>query len=209
MINFTNKKRYNNVPFDEYLKVGGYSYSFLKREQQGSVAPFISTKKVELGKLVDAILTQPDDIDIYSPLLKIAEQISNCLLDNFGDSIKHFESQVSLTCDMEYSGLKMPFRGRLDWGLKDVAVIDLKVTAEKNLRNVINHMGYDNQLFGYCGAYSVKLGYILIYSSTTNKYDLIQMPLNGEQFWKEKILKFGSVNIKPNENEILPNKQRD
>lgn len=191
MINFTNKKRYDNVPFDEYLKVGGYSYSFLKREVQGSAPVFNSTPKVELGKLVDAILTQPDDIDIYSPLLKTAEKIANVLASNF--DIDKFESQVSLTCDMEYNGLKMPFRGRLDWGLKDIAVIDLKVTAEKNLRAVINHMGYDNQLFGYCGAYGVKLGYILIYSSTTNKYDLIQMPLNGEQFWKEKILKFGSV----------------
>ena len=159
---------------------------------QGTTPAFISTPKVELGKLVDAILTQPDDIDIYSPLLKTAENIANVLTSNF--DIGKFESQVSLTCDMEYSGLKMPFRGRLDWGLKDIAVIDLKVTAEKNLRAVINHMGYDNQLFGYCGAYGVKLGYILIYSSTTNKYDLIQMPLNGEQFWKEKILKFGSVN---------------
>ena len=193
MIQFTNKKRYDNVPFDEYLKVGGYSYSFLKREVQGTTPEFKPTAKVELGKLVDAILTQPDDIDIYSPQLKTAERIATCLLDNFGDSIKHFESQVSLTCDMEYAGLKMPFRGRLDWGLKNIAVIDLKVTAEKKLRQVINHMGYDNQLFGYCGAYGVKLGYILIYSSATNQYDLIQMPLNGDQFWKEKIMKFGSV----------------
>jgi len=191
MIQFTNKKRYDNLPFDEYLKVGGYSYSFLKREYAGSVPAFNSTSKVELGKLVDAILTQPDDIDIYSPQLKTAEKIATVLTDNF--PVNQFEAQVSMTCDMEYIGLKMPFRGRLDWGLKDIAVIDLKVTAEKNLRQVINHMGYDNQLFGYCGAYGVKLGYILIYSSTSSQYDLIQMPLNGEQFWKEKILKFGSV----------------
>jgi len=191
MINFTNRKRYDNIPFNDYLKVGGYSYSFLKRENAGSVAPFMSTKKVELGKLVDAILTQPDDIDIYSPQLKTAEKIATVLTNNF--PIKHFESQVSLTCDMEYNGLKMPFRGRLDWGLKDIAVIDLKVTAENNFRSVINHMGYDNQLFGYCGAYGARLGYILIYSSSTDKYDLIQMPLNGEQFWKEKIMKFGTV----------------
>lgn len=191
MIQFTNKKRYDNVPFSEYLKVDGYSYSFLKREQQGSVPIFKSSPKVELGKLVDAILTQPDDIDIYSPQLKVAENIAKVLSDNF--DISKFENQVSLTCDMECSGLSMPFRGRLDWGLKDIAVIDLKVTAEKNLRAVINHMGYDNQLFGYCGAYDVKLGYILIYSSTSNKYDLIQMPLDGEQFWKEKIMKFGTV----------------
>lgn len=103
MIQFTNKKRYDNVPFDEYLKVGGYSYSFLKREVQGTTPEFKPTAKVELGKLVDAILTQPDDIDIYSPQLKTAERIATCLLDNFGDSIKHFESQVSLTCDMEYA----------------------------------------------------------------------------------------------------------
>lgn len=191
MIKFSNIKRFDNLPFNEYLKTEGYSYSFLKREQFGSISEFKPTAKVELGKLVDAILTQPDEIDIYSPQLKTAEKIANALATNF--PIQHFESQVSLSCDMEYAGLKMPFRGRLDWGLKDIAVIDLKVTAEKNLRSVINHMGYDNQLFGYCGAYGVKLGYILIYSSTTDKYDLIQMPLNGEQFWKEKIMKYGNV----------------
>lgn len=193
MINFINRKRYDNVPFEQYLKVPGYSYSFLKREKNGITPEFKMTDKVELGSLVDAILTQPDKIDIYSPQLKLAEKIASIITDNFGSYIQHFESQVSLTCDMEYNGLKMPFRGRLDWGLKDIAVIDLKVTAATNFRQLIDHMQYDNQLFGYCGAYGVKLGYILIYSSKSEKYDLIQMPLNGGQFWKEKILKFGSV----------------
>lgn len=196
MIKFSNIKRFDNIPFEDYLKTPGYSYSFLKREINGSIPEFKMSDKVELGSLVDAILTQPDKIDIYSPQLKIAEKIADCLMVNFGSYIQHFESQVSMTCDMEYSGLKMPFRGRLDWGLKDIAVIDLKVTSSTNFRSVINHMGYDNQLFGYCGAYGVKLGYILIYSSATDKYDLIQMPLNGEEFWKEKILKFGTVKHK-------------
>lgn len=193
MIKFSNIKRFDNIPFEDYLKTPGYSYSFLKREINGSSPEFKMSDKVELGSLVDAILTQPDKVDIYSPQLKRAEKIADCLMVNFGSYIQHFESQVSMSCDMEFSGLKMPFRGRLDWGLRNIAVIDLKVTSATNFRAVIDHMGYDNQLFGYCGAYGVKLGYILIYSSKSDKYDLIQMPLNGEEFWKEKIMKFGSV----------------
>ena len=77
MINFTNRRRYDNIPFEQYLKVDGFSYSFLKREMQGSVPTFNSTPKVELRKLVDAILTQQDDIDIYSPQLKTAEKIAS------------------------------------------------------------------------------------------------------------------------------------
>jgi hypothetical protein len=191
-INFTNIKKYTDVPFREYLKVNGFSHSFLKREVNGTSPEFISSEKVELGNLVDAILTQPDKLDIYSPQLKRAEKIADCINVNFGSYIQHFESQVSMSADMDYLGFKMPFKVRLDWGLKNIAVIELKVTAETNFKAVIEHMGYDNQLFGQCGAYGVKLPYILIYSSKNDKYDLIERPLNTGEFWKEKILKFGT-----------------
>lgn len=193
MINFSNRRQSKGIEFGEYLKLPGFSYSYLKSEVAGTTPEFISSEKVELGKLVDAILTQPDEIDIYSPLLKRAEKIAEALKDNFGEYIKQFESQVTLSCDMEFNGISMPFRGRLDWGLKNIAVIDLKVTASKDLHGVIKHMGYDRQLQGYCGAYGVKLGYVLIFSSTTFKYDLVRMPLQSDDFWAEKIMKFGSV----------------
>lgn len=192
-IKFNNIRRYDNVPFSEYLKVKGYSHSFLKREVQGVAPYFQMTGKVELGNLVDAILTQPEKVDIYSPQLKRAEQISDLIKYYFGDCIEQFEPQVSIAADMDYNGFTMPFKVRLDWGLKNIAVIDLKVTAESNFKAIIDHMAYDNQLFGQAGAYEVRQSYLLMYSTKTNKCDLIQRPLNTGEFWKEKIMKFGTV----------------
>lgn len=194
MITFSNIKRFDNVSFSEYLNVPGYSHSFLKREIQGVSPVFNRTPKVELGSLVDAILTQPDQLDIYSPQLKRAEKIADLINYYFGSSIKHFENQVSIAADMQYNGFTMPFKVRLDWGLKDIAVIDLKVTAESNFKAIIDHMAYDNQLFGQAGAYGVKMTYLLMYSTKTDKCDLIQRPLNSGEFWKEKIMKFGTFN---------------
>lgn len=193
MIEFKNIRRLYNVPFEEYLQVKGYSHSFLKREQNGVAPYFQMTGKVELGNLVDAILTQPDKVDIYSPQLKRAEIIADTIKYYFGSCIEQFEAQVSIAADLEYLGLTMPFKVRLDWGLKGIAVIDLKVTAESNFKAIIEHMAYDNQLFGQAGAYEVPSAYLLMYSTKTNKCDLIQRPLNTGEFWKEKILKFGSV----------------
>lgn len=194
MIKFSNIKRFDDIPFEDYLKTPGYSHSFLKREINGSSPEFKMSDKVELGSLVDAILTQPDKVDIYSPQLKRAEKIAQKILDSpFGALIPSFLSQPSYSLDMTYNGFIMPSKVRLDWGIPKVAPIDLKVTGESNFKAIIEHMAYDNQLFIQAAALQAKDAYLLMYSSKTNECQLIQRPLNTGEFWKEKILKFGSV----------------
>lgn len=193
MIVFSNRQRHDDKPFEDYLKLPGYSHSFLKNENNGFSSPITMSDKIKLGSLVDAILTQPNEVDIYSPLLKDAERIAKEIIGKFGSLISGFESQISLTADMTFNGITMPGKFRLDWGVKDIAVIDLKITGASKIAPLIKHMGYDNQLFGYQGAYNVQNGFIMAYSTSKRFCELIHVPTNNGDFWKEKILKFGRV----------------
>lgn len=198
MITYSEIKRFVGIPFDEYQRLGGYSYSFLKREVNGVAPEFIGSDKVRLGSLVDAILTQDDRIDYDDPQLDRAMKIAIEIKDKFGDLIKLFVPQVSYTAVSEFSGFKMPVKGRLDWELPKHAVIDLKVTEAKTDREfatLISHMGYDHQLFNYCGMSKVNKGYLMPYSTTAKKcLSVVGIDFGpSDPFWEDKILKFGKV----------------
>ena len=156
---------------------------------------FNVTDKMRLGSIVDAFLTQPEEIDIYSPLYNIGREIAIHIKDVFGSLISHFEPQISYTSDIEFNGLKMPTTGRLDWLLRGQAVIDLKVTEATDLKPLIKFMGYDNQMWNYTGMARVNKSFILAYSTKIKKcLPIIEIPRQERnEFWESKILKFGSV----------------
>lgn len=198
MIWYRNIKRHLNIPFEDYLKLDGYSYSFLKREVNGVSPEFIGSDKVKLGSLVDAILTQDDRIEYDDPQFNRAMKIAVEIKDKFGSMINQFMPQVSYTAIASYNGFNLPVTGRLDWELHSHAVIDLKVTGAKTDREftaLITHMGYNHQLFNYCRMANVKSGYLMPYSTTAKKCLSIVKFEAGDTnpFWEEKIIKFGSV----------------
>lgn len=183
------------MPFEEYLKLPGYSHSFLKREQFGLEPLFKVTDKVIIGKLVDGILTDPGSVNMRDPLYKIARDIAARITAEFGYSFTVFQKQISYTADMEHEGLFMAVKMRLDWLFPDYAVIDLKVTSEKDVHGLIKYMGYDNQLWGYARAAKVDRRLIMIYSIPLRTTTLIPLkPMSDHNdFWAEKTLKFGRV----------------
>lgn len=198
MLTYSNITRHLNVPFDKYLNFPGYSFSFLKREVNGVAPEFIGSDKVKLGSLVDAILTQDEKIDYEDPQFNRAMQIAIEIKDKFGTMIKSFVPQVSYTGTMEYKGFKIVSKGRLDWELLKLAVVDLKVTAAKDdkaFKAFIEHMGYGDQLFNYCGLSGTKRAYILPYSTTAKRcLSIVNIPIGDRnEFWEEKVLKFGTV----------------
>lgn len=197
MITYTNIKRFDNIPFEEYLKFEGYSHSFLKREHNGIVEPLTITDNITIGKLVDGILTDPSSVDMSNPLYSVAKLIAYEVTKTFGALILNFESQISFTADVEYNGFIMPTTGRLDWGLEKHAVIDLKCTKSKvaQIPALIEYMGYKNQLWHYCKMYGVDKAY-LMFHSIPEKKTIIQFvdcsaPVND--FWANKIELFGRV----------------
>jgi hypothetical protein len=195
MIQYTNIKRYDNLEFGQYLKLKGYSHSYLKSEINGVTPEFRVTDKVIIGKLVDAILTDPANAEMLNPLYPIAKSIAFKIKQCFGIEIEKFEKQVSYTANIVYNGFVMPTTGRLDFLIPKHAVVDLKVTHAPDVHALIEFMGYRNQLFNYCQMAEVCRQYILIYSVPKKSTYLIDLGLvgNENEFWQNKVLKFGNV----------------
>jgi hypothetical protein len=202
MITFTNTQRYNNLPFEEYLQLPGFSHSWLKNEFNGVQKVFNSTDKVKIGKIVDLIISG-DTPNISDPLYPIGKNIAYDLDKQYGSMIKLFDKQAAFTSDMCFNGFKMTGKFLLDFLFKNIAVIDLKVTHEKltsrkKLQELILHMGYHNQLFGYCGVTGVNDGYIMAYSVPL-KQTIIESMKNlfpnwwhpSNIFWEDKIVQHG------------------
>jgi hypothetical protein len=195
MIEVTNITRYDNVPFEEYLKMPGYSHSFLKREKMGVAEDLTMTDNIRLGSLVDALLTGEDRVDIKSPIYPAAREIALKIREKFESFIHYMQKQVSYTADMSHQGFILPVKGRIDFLLPNIGVVDLKVTQSKDIRGLIGFMGYKNQLWGYCKMAKVNSAYIMIYSVPLKRTEIIKIDcsFNENSFWREKILAFGKV----------------
>lgn len=197
MITYSNIQRFDCVPFEEYLKLEGFSHSFLKREHNGIASELTMTDNITIGKLVDGILTDPSNVDMSSHLYGVAKLIAYEVTKTFGELIKTFIPQLSFTANVEFNGFKMPTTGRLDWLLPGHAVIDLKVTKAKasQLNGLIEFMGYKNQLWHYCKMAKVDKAYLMFHSIPDKKTLIlfIDCSMGYNEFWAEKTLMFGRV----------------
>lgn len=195
MITFTNIQRHDNLPFGDYLKLSGFSHSFLKRERMGITEELTITDNIRTGSLVDAILTEPAKANMSDPLYPAARDIAAKIKSNFGSFISFFQKQVSYTAEAEFQDFVMPVKGRLDFLLPGVAVIDLKVTKSKDLKPLIDFMGYSNQMWNYCKFPGLKTAYLMIYSIPLKKTEIVKIDCSSatNPFWEEKIIKFGKV----------------
>jgi len=193
MISYSNIKKHVNLGWDEYCSLPGYSHSFLKSESCGLRQQVEVTGNMRLGSLVDAIITG-GNIDMASPLYPAARDIASKINGAFGDLIARFEKQVSYTAEMEHKSFKMPVRGRLDLLLPGVATIDLKITKSRAIEPLINHFGYDNQLWHYAKMARTPKGYLMVYSIPLKRTLIFSRPIDTSvnEFWAEKIIKFGS-----------------
>jgi hypothetical protein len=195
MIHYSSIKRYDGLPFEDYLKLEGYSHSFLKREHNGITTELSITDNIRIGKLVDGIITEPETVDMSDSLYPVAKAIAFKITDTFGDLIKHFDKQVSFTADTEYNGFTIPTKVRLDFLLPQHAAIEMKVTMSKNIDSIIKFMGYENQLWHQTKMANVKKGYFLFHSIPL-KYTVILSADSSSsinQFWAEKTMLFGRV----------------
>jgi hypothetical protein len=195
MITYSNIVRHDNLPFQDYLKLEGYSFSFLKREINGINPHLEITNNIRLGSMVDAILTEPEKVDYSDPIYKPAKEIAALIRSKYSSLLFAFQKQVSFTAIANFGGFEMPVTGRLDYLLIDHAVIDLKVTMSKDIHALIQFMKYDNQLWNYCKMAKVDKAYLMIHSVPLKKTELIALNCadNMNEFWADKILKFGKA----------------
>ncbi len=183
--------------FQEYLLAPGYSHSFLKSQKGGVTPSFNVTDKIMIGKIVDQILTDSGKVDYGHPMFKKAAKIAEIIKQTFGFMLPKLRTQVAFTGTANYCSLSLQTKGILDYLLTKFAVIDLKVTAEKDVDKLIEFMGYTNQLWHYARLVGVQNAFILIYSTHKDKQANpcrlikidVSVPVN--EFWKNAILDFG------------------
>lgn len=211
MIQFTDIQQHLNVPFEIYQKLPGLSTSFLKSEKNGVKPDFVMTDKVRVGSLVDSILTEPAKADMSSELYPYAKEIAFKLKQTFGEMMSSFIPQVSYTALAEHKGFKMRVRGRLDYLLPKLAVVDLKVTYAKDIPALIEFMKYPEQMWLYCKFVGVTKAYLLVYCVPKKTCTVHYIDCSGDSpWWKEKIINFGKAEeiqseVNPRKLGLLPN----
>ena len=181
------------MEFGQYKELAGLSHSYLKREKFGVVDELEITDNIRVGSIVDGILTDPKSVNYHDPLYFQCREIAHFIKEKFGYLINGFEKQVSYTAEIKHKGFKLFTTGRLDFLIPGHAVIDLKITASKNIPQLVEYMGYPNQLWHYCRMAGVKKRYLIVYSKPLRQCFLYQLPDVTEmnEFWAGKILKFG------------------
>jgi hypothetical protein len=192
MIHATNIQRLTNLDFDSYRALPQYSFSFLKRERNGVAADLDPTPKIAMGKLVDGILCEPATVDMSHSLYRPAKVIAHSLQQKFGNLIQHFDKQVSYTGLFQHSGFELPTKGRPDFELPKIAIVDLKVTDAKKIQPVIDYMMYWSQTWGYAKLGGCSKRYLMVYSKPNKEAVLLANPMTeSDPFWEEKIIRFG------------------
>lgn len=178
-----NEHKHFNITQDDYFKLNGVSYSWIKNEGQ-----FIkATPRMRFGSLVDAYLFEPEKYDgTYYELVKpVAAVVADLLKGVKG------KPQVAVTADFCHDGKRMPYKGRIDL-LTSKVVIDLKI-SEMDIERSINFFGYDRQIGGYCLATGCEKGLIISVHPRTKKVQkAIINPDKVREFWEVQILKHGN-----------------
>lgn len=200
MITCRNIQRIINLDFNSYLLLPQYSHSYLKNEKHGFTQYRSTTLKMELGSLVDALLTG-GPVNMMHQLYPAAKNIASKLRAELGTVMDKLQKQVSYTGIMRYYAGKAIFelavKGRPDFELPGELIVDLKVTheAKEKVDSTIKYFGYPNQQFGYGKLSGVKTALLLIYTTKTNEIlPMRRIPIGDtSKWWEEKIIKFGKV----------------
>lgn len=197
MIHCENVNRIYALDFSSYLLLPQYSHSYLKYEKNGYSGQVKTTQKMELGSLVDAIRTD-GPVNMASPLYASAKKIASLLKSEFGFVLDLLQKQVSYTGDMILTTgnvkFSLPVKTRPDFVAQKKFILDLKLTSEKNIDNVAKFLGYPNQMFGYGKMDGCDLAFLLIHNIKTSETKIKRIGIGDtNNFWEEKILKFGKV----------------
>lgn len=177
----TNQQYHKGYDFEAYQALQGHSYSSIKG------GTFASTPKMRLGTAVHNFLLEPEKYDHSNR--EIVYPIANAVMAHLGDVLAFLDTELSVTCDMNYEGFTMPYRGRVDMVRCGKIVVDLKV-SEIPLNRSVPFFGYANQLTGYCLATSCDHGMIIRVCPKTYKVEKTIIRQNV-QFWEKKVLELG------------------
>lgn len=186
MISVTNRQIFKDIPFDEYRKIKGYSYSYLCNPDVN----IPMTPKMRLGKLVDQYLFTPNE---YSGEMQdVVRPLAVALKSMLGDALQYSTPQLTVTCDMTVQGLTMKYRGLIDLPVGKNLIVDLKV-SEMPAHKSCAWFRYDRQLSGYSLAYGAANRILVSINPKTKKITTLPVQLVTD-WWEFQVLQYGTPN---------------
>jgi len=195
----TNIKRYEGLPFQEYLALDGFSNSTLKNMKDGHLIEkdFSGNRKVMIGKFLDAIVTDgtPDlqgvSIQEKNWCLKAAQKIILKFPYFFNQYTKY---QVAYTGVFKKYKLELQLKGLPDIEIHN-CIIDLKYTETniKHIDKLIEFMGYDKQVSLYGELAQKSQRFILVIDKYQN-IDLVPVTYDPYPWLIEKLMLHGTAN---------------
>jgi hypothetical protein len=169
----------HNIPFNEYLKLPGQSYSGLK-------GGFTTTPAMALGTKVHNHVLDGDDADDEATY-----EIGKVLMAEFGSILSLSKKEISYTCDMHYDDMLLPYKGRIDIKILDT-IVDLKILSQP-IKGSIRIFGYDKQITGYMLGSGATQGFIIAYNKVSKRCEVEKITPDYE-FWKNIIRNYGKTN---------------
>lgn len=140
-----------------------------------------------LGTAVHNYILEPDKYNGANRELVVP--IARVLLAQIGELVKHMQTELSVTCNMELEGFSMAYKGRIDMIRPGKLIIDLKI-SEIPLNRSVPFFGYGDQLTGYCLATNTPVGIIIRVCPKTLKTEKAMIRKNP-WFWEYQVLKYG------------------
>lgn len=170
----------HNIPFNEYLKLPGQSYSGLK-------GGFSTTPAMALGTKVHNHVLDGDNAQDEATY-----QIGKVIMAEYGSLLHLSKKEISYTCDMHHNNMLLPYKGRIDIKILDT-IIDLKILSQP-IEGSIRMFGYDKQITGYMLGSGATQGYLIAYNRVTKKCETPKKITPDYEFWKKIIRNYGKAN---------------
>lgn len=177
----SNIKYHRDIPFDDYLKMNGVSFSSLKADE------FIPSAGSMLGSKVHTYINEPEKYDYSDAEMVIP--IAKELRKHLGDSFTYLEKEVAVTADFQHNGMLLKYKGRVDLLKIGRLVVDIKVLSG-SLVKAVERFNYDKQLSGYCLGTESPIGLIMAFNKLSKKVEkLIIKP--DPTFWEYQCVRMG------------------
>lgn len=177
---------HRNIPFEDYLKLPGFSHSGIRMEGR---KPFAATAKMNLGTNVHSYLLDPTAYSYEN--LNVVKTIALALKSTIGGLWEFLEPEIAVTSNFCIEDFILPYKGRIDLALVKRVILDIKVINGESVSSTIDLFHYDTQLSGYAASVGAKDAFIIAYSTKTKKVEVKYIPVNVD-WWCNQIITKGN-----------------
>lgn len=181
-----NQQHIGEIQFDAYKAIKLPSHSYLK-SGGGIVIP---TEKMQLGSLVDAIITGGKEVDTTDKQYHAAKKIAAEIMQQYS-IINMCRKQYGIIGTLTDGYMQLNIKGLLDLLAMNIAVLDIKITGEsfRNYESLITYFGYSNQLWLYSRLANVNKAGLIVYSTKENKAKFIEINITEPEpeFWRNAL----------------------